>query len=183
MTAPVAPTPKTTATNRARIRPGKATSMLISPVTVRPARRLSTDGSTPSVIPSPDANAVVSTAYQIDDRVATRTRANTSRPSPSVPARCSRLGPWSIDAVSICSAVSPQMSGAKRARNRSTTSPTNPMRPLAVVSSARVRCVTFTAHRSRMIERGSMMARRTSTIRLTVSVMAASNRLRVRAIG
>ena len=90
-------------------------------------------------MPSVDATAVTSTAYQRDDRVATNTRASTSRPRASVPARCSLLGPSSIAAVSMVVAASPQISRPKVAKKTSTTSPARPARPLEVPSSRRVR--------------------------------------------
>ncbi|MFD2352743.1 hypothetical protein ACFSTC_30825 [Nonomuraea ferruginea] len=51
-TAPRAPSPATTAVNMASSRPGKATSALTAPVTSRPARAGSTDGSAPSTMPA-----------------------------------------------------------------------------------------------------------------------------------
>ena len=73
-TAPLAPTPKTTAKKSTSRSPGKATMMLISAPTKLPIRRPNSSGAAPSSRPITVAMTVAEMANTTVSRVATSTR-------------------------------------------------------------------------------------------------------------
>src|SRR6478752_490530 len=120
-TAPVAPTPKTTAKKRASSMPGNATAMLTPALTSRPLRRPSTKDAVPSSSPMTTAIAVAASASSTESRVATRVRKKMSRPRLSVPAQWSADGPARMLAVSMASASSLHRIGATTASSSTPT--------------------------------------------------------------